>query len=133
MERVIDYVKIVFATIGTVVSYLIGNWDTGLIVLVSFMALDYFTGVLSAYILKEISSNVGLKGIARKALIFIVLIISVLLDRLLNADVYIFRTLVCYFYIANEGISILENCIKIGIPIPSSLQEVLIQLREEKK
>lgn len=92
------------ATVATVVTWLIGAWDTALIVLVLFMALDYITGVIRAYINKNLSSSVGLIGIARKSLIFIVLIVSVLLDRLLNSETWVFRTLVAYFYIANEEI-----------------------------
>ena len=121
------------ATVATVVTWLIGAWDTALIVLVLFMALDYITGVIRAYINKNLSSSVGLIGIARKSLIFIVLIVSVLLDRLLNSETWVFRTLVAYFYIANEGISLLENCVGLGLPIPERLKEALEQLKEGNK
>lgn len=121
------------ATVATVVTWLIGAWDTALIVLVLFMALDYITGVIRAYINKSLSSSVGLIGIARKSLIFIVLIVSVLLDRLLNSETWIFRTLVAYFYIANEGISLLENCVGLGLPIPERLKDALEQLKEGNK
>lgn len=121
------------ATIATVLTWLIGAWDTALIVLVLFMALDYMTGVIRAYINKSLSSSVGLIGIARKSLIFIVLIVSVLLDRLLNSETWVFRTLVAYFYIANEGISLLENCVGLGLPIPERLKDALEQLKEGNK
>lgn len=121
------------ATIATALTWLIGAWDTALIVLVLFMALDYMTGVIRAYINKSLSSSVGLIGIARKSLIFIVLIVSVLLDRLLNSETWIFRTLVAYFYIANEGISLLENCVGLGLPIPERLKDALEQLKEGNK
>ena len=121
------------ATVATVVTWLIGAWDTALIVLVLFMALDYITGVIRAYINKNLSSSVGLIGIARKSLIFIVLIVSVLLDRLLNSETWVFRTLVAYFYIANEGISLLENCVGLGLPIPEKLKDALEQLKEGNK
>lgn len=121
------------ATVATVVTWLIGAWDTALIVLVLFMALDYITGVIRAYINKNLSSSVGLIGIARKSLIFIVLIVSVLLDRLLNSETWVFRTLVAYFYIANEGISLLENCVGLGLPIPERLKDALEQLKEGNK
>lgn len=84
------------------------------------MILDYITGVLKAYINKTVSSDVGLKGIARKSLILVVLIVVVLLDRLLNAETWVFRTLIAYFYIANEGISLLENCAGLDLPIPKN-------------
>ena len=121
------------ATVATALTWLIGAWDTALIVLVLFMAIDYITGVIRAYINKSLSSSVGLIGIARKSLIFIVLIVSVLLDRLLNSETWVFRTLVAYFYIANEGISLLENCVGLGLPIPQRLKDALEQLKEGNK
>lgn len=110
MENILNYFKFIVAFIGTAFTWLFGAWDTALIVLVSFMVLDYLTGVLRAVVNKEVSSDTGLKGIARKTVIFIVLIVAVLLDRLLNTGAWVFRTVICYFYIANEGISLLENC-----------------------
>jgi toxin secretion/phage lysis holin len=133
MENVLNYFKYVVAAVGTWLTWLFGGWDTALIVLVGFIILDYATGLLRAYVNKEVSSNVGLKGIARKAVIFIVLIVAVLLDRLLNTGSWVFRTLVCYFYIANEGISLLENCSGLGLPVPVKLQEALIQLKDGEK
>lgn len=133
MEKVINGFKMGVAIIGTGFTWLFGSWDTALVVLIFFITLDYLTGVLRAYINKEISSNVGLKGIARKAVIFIVLIVAVLLDRLLNTGSWVFRTLICYFYIANEGISLLENCAGLGLPIPEKLKDALIQLKDGEK
>lgn len=133
MERIFDYFKLGVIALGTGFTWLFGAWDMPLITLVIFMALDYLTGVIRGYINKELSSDVGLKGIARKGVIFVVLIVAVLLDRLLNTGIWFFRTLVCYFYIANEGISLLENCASLGAPIPDKLKDALIQLREGKK
>ena len=133
MENLLNYFKVIVAAIGTGVTWLFGTWDTALIVLVSFMALDYLTGVLRAIVNKEVSSDTGLKGIARKTVIFIVLIVAVLLDRLLNTGTWMFRTLICYFYIANESISLLENCSALGLPIPEQLKDALIQLKEGNK
>lgn len=128
-----NILKTIIATIGTGFTWLFGTWDTALIVLIVFMALDYATGLLRAYINKEVSSDVGLKGIARKTVIFVVLIVAVLLDRLLNTGNWMFRTLVCYFYIANEGISLLENCSGLGLPIPGKLKDALAQLKDGNK
>lgn len=125
--------KTIIASIGTGFTWLFGAWDTALIVLVCFMALDYCTGLLRGYINKELSSDIGLKGIARKAVIFVVLIVSVLLDRLLNTGTWVFRTLTCYFYIANEGLSLLENCCQLGLPVPDSIKDALEQLKEGNK
>ena len=133
MENILNYFKIIIAALGTGITWLFGTWDTALIVLVSFMALDYLTGVLRAIVNKEVSSDTGLKGIARKTVILIVLIVAVLLDRLINTGTWVFRTLVCYFYIANESISLLENCSALGLPIPEQLKDALIQLKEGEK
>ena len=133
MDNLLNYLKGVVAIVGTALTWLFGAWDTTLMVLVCFMALDYCTGVIRAFINKEVSSDVGLKGIARKAVIFIVLIVAVLLDRLLNTGTWAFRTLICYFYIANESISVLENCSSIGLPIPEQLKEALVQLKNGEK
>ena len=133
MEKIFNSIKMGVAFIGTMVTWLFGTWDTALMVLVFFIVLDYITGLVRAYINKEVSSNVGLKGIARKAVIFVVLIVAVLLDRLLNTGNWVFRTLVCYFYIANEGISLLENCAGLGLPIPEKLKDALAQLKEGEK
>lgn len=129
----ISYLKGVVVSVGTGLTWFLGTWDIALQVLVCFMFLDYITGVLRAYVNKEVSSSVGLKGIARKAVIFVVLIVAVLLDRLLNTGNWVFRTLICYFYIANEGISLLENCAGLGLPIPEKLKEALAQLKEGEK
>ena len=133
MTNILNNFKFIIAGLGTVLTWLFGSWDNALIVLVCFMALDYLTGVIRATINKEVSSDTGLKGIARKTVILIVLIVAVLLDRLLNTGTWVFRTLVCYFYIANEGISLLENCAGLGLPIPEKLKDVLIQLKEGEK
>lgn len=133
MDNLLNYLKGVVAIVGTVLTWLFGAWDTALMVLVCFMALDYCTGVIRAFINKEVSSDIGLKGIARKAVILIVLIVAVLLDRLLNTGTWVFRTIVCYFYIANEGISLLENCSGLGLPVPESIQNALIQLKDGEK
>ncbi len=119
--------------LGTGITWLLGTWDTALVVLIVFMTLDYATGLLRAWINKEVSSDVGLKGIARKGLIFVVLIVAVMLDRLLNTGTWVFRTLVCYFYIANEGISLLENCAGLGLPIPEKIKDALAQLKDGEK
>ncbi|NFA44010.1 MULTISPECIES: phage holin family protein [Clostridium] len=133
MENIFKYFKILIVSLGTGFTWLFGAWDTALQVLVGLMILDYTTGVLRAWINKELSSNTGLKGIARKAVIFIVLIVAVMLDRLINTGAWVFRTLVAYFYIANEGISLLENAVGLGVPVPERLKEALIQLKEGEK
>lgn len=133
MEKLFDYIKLLVIALGTGFTWLFGVWDIPLVVLVVFMVLDQLTGVIRGYVNKELSSDVGLKGIARKCVILIILIVAVMLDRLLNTGSWMFRTMVAYFYIANEGISLLENCASLGAPIPDKLKHALIQLKEGKK
>lgn len=133
MEKLLNYLKPVVAVVGTYFTWLFGDWNIALIVLVGFIALDYLVGVIKAFVLKQVSSEIGAKGIAKKGLIFVVLIASVFLDRLINEGTWIFRTMVCYFYIANEGISLLENCACLGLPIPEPLKNALLQLKEGGK
>lgn len=132
MEKILEISKYLVALIGTGFTWLFGAWDLALTILIVFMVFDYITGVLKGYVLKELSSDVGLKGLARKAVILIVLIIAVCLDRLLNTGHWVFRTLVCYFYIANEGLSLIENCAALGAPVPSQITDALTQLKEKK-
>lgn len=133
MEKLIDYGRYAVSILGTVLTYLFGSWNKALAILIAFMVLDYLTGVVKGWYKKELSSDTGLHGLARKGVILAVLIVAVLLDRLLNEGTWVFRTLVCYFYIANEGISIIENCAVIGLPIPEKIKQALIQLKEMGK
>ena len=119
------------AIIATFFTYLFGSWDLALQVLIVFMILDYVTGVLYAFISNQLNSEVGFKGLVKKLMILVVLIIGVMLDRILNTGSWVFRTLVCYFYIANEGISLLENVANIGIPIPNKIRNALEQLNKD--
>lgn len=133
MEKLTEWLKYLVAFLGTGATWLFGAWDTAVIVLIAFMAIDWITGLIEAWYKKELSSDVGLKGIARKFLIVLVLIVAVLLDRLLNTGTWVFRTLACFFYIANEGISILENIIALGLPVPDQLKNALIQIQDKSK
>lgn len=121
----------VVAIIATFFTYLFGGWDVALSILITFMILDYITGVIWAYIQKNLNSEVGFKGLVKKCMILVVLIIATMLDRLLNTETWIFRTLVAYFYIANEGISLLENISNLGVPIPTKIKDALEQLNKE--
>ena len=128
MEKIFNSCVAVIATFFT---YLFGGWDVALSILITFMILDYITGVIWAYIQKNLNSEVGFKGLVKKCTILIVLIVGAMLDRLLNSGEWVFRTLVAYFYIANEGISLLENISKLGVPIPAKIKDALEQLNKE--
>lgn len=121
----------VVAGLSTICTWILGGWDMALYILILFMVIDYITGVIKGYLTKELSSNTGFNGLVRKATIFLVLLLAVGVDRILNNDNWIFRTLTCYFFVANEGISIIENVAVIGIPVPKKLIEALKQLKGE--
>lgn len=93
------------------------------------MVVDYATGLISGYINEKLNSHIEFKGVSRKSTILWVLIVAVLLDRLISNDTWTFRTKVAYLYIANEGISILENCGKCGFTLPVKLIKTLEQLK----
>ena len=87
--------------------------------------------MLYAYLTDQLNSEVGFKGLVKKCMILVVLIIGVMLDRIVGNGTWVFRTLVAYFYIANEGISLLENVGNIGIPIPNKIRNALEQLNKD--
>lgn len=129
MEKVFNTAVAILATFFT---YLFGGWDLALKILITFMVLDYVTGVIYAYVIKTLNSEVGFRGLIKKCMILAVLIVGVELDRMLgNGGTWVFRTLVAYFYIANEGISLLENVANIGIPIPNKIRNALEQLNKD--
>ena len=121
-----------FTILCTGATYLFGGWDVALGVLISFMAIDYLTGVVNAVADKKLSSQIGFKGLAKKLFVVLMLVVAVMLDRLINGGQWIFRTLVAYFYIANEGISILENIARLGVPIPQKVLDVLAQIKDKE-
>lgn len=124
-------VKFAISAIGTVITYLTGGWSVSVVALVIFLIGDYITGVVRALIEHKLSSQVGFKGLAKKCMVMLILIVAVMLDRLMGNDMWLFRSAVCYFYIANEGISMLENIAGMGVPIPKKLLSVLDKLSEQ--
>lgn len=120
----------VIAAIGSFFTFLFGAWDMPLIVLLVFIVLDYLTGLACAVIHKNVSSEIGAKGLLKKAMIMVVLIVSVLLDRLIGSE-WIVRSSVCSFYIVNEAISVIENAGVLELSIPQKLLDVLAQLHDK--
>ena len=129
MEKVFNSTVAVVATFFT---YLFGGWDAAIGILIVFMCLDYATGVIVAYQNNLLDSEVGFKGLVKKFMILVILIVAVMLDRLMNTGTWVFRTLVCYFYIANDGISLLENVSNLGVKIPDKLKDALVQLNKDE-
>ena len=116
---------------AAVCGFLFGRMDGLMYALIAFMALDYLTGVLVAAAQKELSSKVGFKGIAKKVIILALVAVGHILDTHVLGGGAVCRSAVSGFYIANEGISILENAAELGLPLPKKLIDVLKQLRDD--
>lgn len=123
--------EIIFATVGGILSYLLGGFDISIITLCAFMCLDFITGMSASFISKKWDSEVGTVGIMKKGMIIIMVIFGVFLDRLITGDAFVFRNIITMFYVANEGLSIIENCAHIGLPIPERIRKALAQLSDE--
>lgn len=115
-------------SITLAVSYYLGGIDKAVETLVTMVVLDYITGIMSAIATKELNSKTSIKGLLKKLCYFIAVALGVLLDSYLGTNVI--RTMIIYFLVANDGISIVENLAKIGVPLPKKLIEILEQMRE---
>lgn len=127
MQSLANYIKIGFSVSATVLTIILGGWDMALSVLIILIAADYLTGLCKAFCFGGLSSCIGAKGIAKKVMLLVVVAVAAQLDRLINTE--LIRTAVIYFYVANEGLSILENLTSIGVPFPKQLTDKLIQLK----
>lgn len=125
-----QFINSVLAAIATGAVYLFGGFDVALNCLLIAIVLDYITGIIKAYIKKELSSEVGLKGILKKVGVLIVVMLGVLVDRV-TGNTGAVRTLVIYYFVANEGLSIIENLGAAGVPIPAKLKKALKALKKE--
>ena len=121
----------IISVIGTTLCSLLGGWDTPLQFLVVFMILDYLTGLAAAIKQKRVNSEVMYWGGIRKSAILVVIVIATMFDELAATGAPVFRTLAIYFYISREGISIMENLGKIGVPLPAFIRQLLIQLKDK--
>ncbi len=125
------YLKLLLGGLNSVVGYLLGGLDAMLICLFTFMILDYLTGIIKAFKNKKLSSETGFYGILKKITILVVIMVAVQVDTALQLN-DVMRYLAIGFYIANEGLSILENAGEIGIPLPDKLKESLESLRSDE-
>ena len=126
------YVSMAIATSGAIINYLWGGLDVMFIALLTFMALDFVAGILCGVKAKALDSHKAYIGITRKKMMILIMVaVAVVLDRLLNAPDTA-RVLVIYYYIAMEGISILENAAKLDFPVPSKLKDILLQLQDKE-
>jgi toxin secretion/phage lysis holin len=121
----------IVASVGALVGFLFGKVDTVFYILVAMTVLDYITGVLKAIYKKELSSYIGAKGIVKKAMVYVIVAVAHLVDKAMGMDVVM--SMAMFFYIANEGLSILENIAECGVPFPQRLLEILEQLKKEEE
>lgn len=130
MKKFWNMIQFLFAGIGGWLGYFLGGCDGLLIALLLFVITDYITGVMCAIADKKLSSAVGFKGICRKVLIFLLVGIANILDMQVIGTGSVLRTAVIFFYISNEGVSLLENAGHLGLPIPAKIKSVLEQLHD---
>ncbi len=133
MKNAINTIQIAFTAFGGWLGWVLGGWDGFLYALITFVVIDYLTGVMLAILEKRLSSEVGARGIFKKVLIFVLVAVGHIIDAQVITNGSAVRTAVIFFYLSNEGISILENAAKIGLPIPEKLKLVLDQLNKEEK
>lgn len=133
LEKIETIIKVVLASIGGIIGWFLGGCDGFILVLIAFVVADYITGVCYAISSKHLSSAVGFKGIFKKVVIFIMVGIANLLDMYLLGNSAVVRTATIFFYIANEGISLLENATRLGLPIPKKIKDVLIQIKNKEE
>jgi len=128
MKELVNTIQMIVTVMGGYIGYFLGGWDGFLYALVAFVVIDYITGIMVAVLEKRLSSEVGFRGIFKKVLIFSLVAVGHIIDSKLIQNGGAIRTAVIFFYLSNEGISILENTAKIGLPIPERLREVLEQI-----
>ena len=132
MKEFWNTIQVIFAAIGGWLGYFLAGCDGLLIALVAFVVIDYITGVLCAVNDKCLSSAIGFSGIAKKIVIFLLVGIANILDVQVLKTGSVLRTAVIFFYISNEGVSLMENAAHLGLPIPEKLKDVLEQLHDKK-
>lgn len=133
MTRMLEATNTVVAVIGTTATFLFGGWDIAMTSLLVLMAVDYATGLMKGYVNKDLNSITSMRGLFKKVIILLILIVGVSLDRMLGNGDYMFRTLVCFFYISNEALSIIENAAELGVPVPAQIKSALEQLKNNEK
>jgi toxin secretion/phage lysis holin len=133
MKEFWNMIQIVFTVIGGWLGYFLGGCDGLLIALVIFVVADYITGIMCAIVDRKLSSEVGFKGICKKVLIFMLVGIANILDLQVVGTGSVLRTAIIFFYLSNEGISLLENAGHLGLPIPKKLMDILEQLHDRSE
>lgn len=128
----VDVLRIAAAGIGGIATYIWGPWDALIIALVAMVAIDYITGIIKAAVQGKLSSLVGFKGLLKKVAIFLLVAVGVMVDKIIPATNEAVRSAVIFFYIANEGLSILENAGELGLPLPAALKKSLEKMKNKE-
>lgn len=131
MKEFWSVIQLIIAAIGGWLGWFLGGCDGLLYALIAFAVVDYLTGIMCAIVDRTLSSTVGFKGIFKKLLIFILVGVANVIDVQVIGNGSVIRTAVIFFYISNEGISLLENAGRLGLPIPVSIKNVLQQLHDK--
>lgn len=132
-NNIILTIKTVFAAIGGIIGLIFGEIDGVMMALLAFIAIDYITGLMVAVATQTLNSSVGFRGLAKKVFILLLVLIANILDTHVMGGSGVVRGVVIAFYLANEGISILENAGKLGVPYPQKLKDVLEQLKDTEE
>ena len=130
MKEFWNTIQLVFAAVGGWLGWFLGGCDGLLYALLAFAAVDYVTGIMCAVVDKKLSSAVGFKGIFKKVLIFTLVGIANIVDVQVLGTPGVLRTAVIFFYLSNEGVSMLENAAHLGLPVPDAIKTVLEQLHD---
>lgn len=133
MKSLITWIQVFFTGLGGFLGWFLGIDDSLIYALVSFIIIDYSTGIMSAIVNKNLSSKIGLNGIFKKIIILFLVGIGNIIDIYILNDNSVIRTAIIFFYMSNEGISILENACLIGLPVPEKLKDVLKQLQTKSE
>ena len=123
-------VQVVFTAIGGWLGWFLGGCDGLMYALIAFVVVDYITGIMCAIVDKKLSSEVGFKGICKKVLIFLLVGMANILDVNIIGSGSVLRTAAIFFYLSNEGVSLLENAAHLGLPVPNAMKEVLQQIHD---
>ena len=130
MREFWNTIQLIFTAVGGWLGWFLGGCDGLLYALIVFVVIDYVTGVMAAVVDHKLSSEVGFKGIFKKVLIFLLVGIGHILDTQVIGSGSVLRTAVIFFYLSNEGVSLIENAAHLGLPIPEKLKDVLEQLHD---
>ena len=133
MKEFWNTIQLVFAAVGGWLGYFLGGCDGLLYTLLAFVILDYLTGIMCAIVDKKLSSEIGFRGIFKKVLIFVLVGIGHLMDMQILGAAGVLRTAVIFFYLSNEGVSLVENAAHLGLPVPAKLKAVLEQLHDRSE